>query len=193
MSLSKVAYGWKFYLHLLNVVPIQTKAVTAAVLAYLGNVLTQKVFEKSPKMNHTRALKFVAYYLILVPIAHYWYKLLDVAFPKKKEKDGNAKPSLIDSSVLKKLAADELLFDPFCIVFFYTVISILERKNPSEIKDRIVENYWPTQKASWKLWPMVQLVNFAVIPGHLRILFINVVSFFWGIFLQVQAGKVKQQ
>jgi protein Mpv17 len=125
---------------------------------------------------------------------------LDIIFSKPRKWD--EKPSsAIDSSVLKKLAADELIFDPFCIVFFYTIIGLLERKNIREIKSKIVANYWETQKMSWKIWPLVQLVNFAIVPGNfsrclcltlqgnLRILFINAVSFFWGIFLQLKAGK----
>jgi len=143
-------------------------------------------------MDHAQALKFVAYYLILVPIAHYWYKFLDTAFQQRKKfKDGKEQPQPVDYSiVLKKLAADELLFDPFCIVFFYSVIGLLERKSVSDIVKKIKAEYWITQKMSWKVWPIVQLVNFALVPGKLRILFINMVSFWWGIFLQIRAGKV---
>jgi len=140
-------------------------------------------------MDQRRALKFVMFYLILTPISHYWYKYLDRLFEKKrKEKADDEKKSLIDPTALKKLALDELLYDPFCIVLFFTVISILEGKNLSQVKDKIVKEYWVTQKMSWRIWPIVQLINFAVVPGNLRILFINLVSFFWGIFLQIRAG-----
>ena len=83
MSLSKVS---KIYMHFLTYTPIPTKvnldsvyhkgiliqvsvkAVTAATLSYLANFITTKFITKSP-MDQKRALKFVAYYLILTPIA----------------------------------------------------------------------------------------------------------------------------
>jgi len=169
-----------------DVVPIQTKALTAGTLSFLGNVMTQKVFEKNPKFDYARALKFVIFALLLTPISHYWYKLLDNLFPKNAKK---IEATGFDTSALKKLAMDELVYDPFCIVFFYTVIGILEGNNPSQIKQKIINLYWPTQLASWKVWPIVQLINFSVVPSHLRILFINSVSFWWGIYLQLKAGK----
>jgi len=186
--MSKINYGWRFYKHMLQYSPIPTKATTAAVLSFLGNVITQKVFEKNPQMNYNRAVKFVVYASLITPISHYWYKLLDSLFPKDKSRDSDEN-KIIDGTVLKKLALDELLYDPFCIVFFFSIIGLLERQNLEQIKSKIVKDYWQTQKMSWKVWPVVQFVNFAVVPDNMRILFINLVGFFWGIFLQVMAGK----
>jgi len=185
MSLSKnLRYGWKFYLHLLNTVPIQTKAITSGTLSYLASVITQKFFEKQPKMDHMRALKFVIYAFLQTTVSHYWYKFLDSCF-----KDNSATKGSFDSSAIKKLLLDELLYDPFCIVFFFTIVGLLERKTPTEIIEKIRRDWWPTQNMSWKIWPLFQLINFMLIPGHLRILFVNFVSFFWGIFLQMKAAR----
>ncbi|PRP84936.1 Mpv17 / PMP22 family protein [Planoprotostelium fungivorum] len=200
MSLSKPIYAWKFYIHLLKTVPIQTKTGTAIVLGFLGNIVTQKVFEKKATFEWGRAGKVLAYYAIMMPIAHYWYKFLDRLFEKRAErakldaeKEKEKKPqtglSVIDSTVLKKLALDELIFDPFCIFLFFTVIGVLERKSLSQIREKIGKEYWITQKMSWKLWPAVQLINFALVPGDFRILFVNVISFVWGIFLQLRASN----
>src|SRR5690242_17583827 len=118
---------------------------------------------------------------LISDLLSYWYKFLDRLFAKKnKDKvdtpTGNvAKKPLIDSTVLKKLALDELLFDPFCIVLFFSIVGLLERKSLSQIREKIGKEYWITQKMSWRVWPAVQLLNFAFVPGHLRILFINLV------------------
>jgi len=133
----------------------------------------------------------------MMPIAHFWYKFLDRLFEKRRlrqEKENGTKEtkpqtglSVIDGTVLKKLALDELLFDPFCIVLFFTVIGVMERKSLAQIKEKIGKEYWVTQKMSWRLWPAVQLINFALVPGEFRILFVNIISFMWGIFLQLRA------
>jgi len=190
MSLSKQAnHAWKVYLHFLHELPVTTRIATTALLTYTGNVITQKLFEKQPRMNQTRALKFVLFSMMLTPISHYWYIFLDKLFPKPKEK---SEGSSIDVTALKKLAVDELIYDPFCILFFFTVIGLLDRQSFGQIRERIRLNYWETQKMSWRVWPLVQLVNFMVVPSVLRLPFINIVSFFWGIFLQIMAGRSRK-
>jgi len=193
MSLSKnIRYTWKFYLHLLNTVPVQTKALTAGSLSYLGSIITQKVFEKQPSMNHARALKFVAFSMLLTPISHVWYKYLDTLFKEDPAASGDAskkKSSGFNTTALKKMLVDELLYDPFCIVFFFVVIGLFERKSGQEIVEKVKKEFWPTQIMSWKVWPAFQLINFMVIPSNLRILFMNFVSFFWGIFMQIKASQ----
>jgi len=111
---------------------------------------------------------------------------LDTLFPKDKDTSPDA---VVDPSAIKKLVFDELVYDPFCIVFFFTVISLLEGKGFNDIYQKLVKEYWTTQKASWAIWPIAQFLNFQYIPPNLRILFINLIGFFWSIFLQVRQSK----
>jgi hypothetical protein len=110
-------------------------------------------------------------------------------FQERSKSDPETKKPAFDSSAIKKMLLDELLYDPFCIVFFFTVIGLFERKSPTEIVEKVKQDWWPTQTMSWRVWPAFQLVNFMFVPGHLRLLFMNFVSFFWGIFLQLKAAK----
>jgi hypothetical protein len=41
---------------------------------------------------------------------------------------------------------------------------------------------------SWRVWPIAQLINFAFVPLHFRVLFGNIVRFFWTIYLSYQAA-----
>ena len=90
------------------------------------------------------------------------------------------------------MLVDEILYDPFCIVFFYTVIGLFNREPISQIIATIRSEYWTTQLSSWKLWPIVQIVNFAVVPSQLRLLFMNVFSFVWSIYLQLRVNPQKK-
>ena len=36
---------------------------------------------------------------------------------------------------------------------------------------------------SWKIWPVVNLVNLFWVPMNYRVLFVNVVGFFWNTYL----------
>jgi hypothetical protein len=45
------------------------------------------------------------------------------------------------------------------------------------------------RQANWKLWPFANLVNFAFVPLQLRVLFGNVVSIGWSIYVSAAANK----
>ena len=36
---------------------------------------------------------------------------------------------------------------------------------------------------NWKIWTVPQLINLSVIPVEFRVLFANLVAFFWNIYL----------
>lgn len=55
--------------------------------------------------------------------------------------------------------------------------------------DEIKVKLWPTLRANYMLWPAAHLINFAFVPGDLRILYINVIALFWTCFLSIQANK----
>ena len=42
---------------------------------------------------------------------------------------------------------------------------------------------------NWKIWTVPQLVNLSVIPVEFRVLFANLVAFFWNIYLSSKTAK----
>lgn len=45
-----------------------------------------------------------------------------------------------------------------------------------DIKKKLAEKWEQTLYTNWKLWPFVQLGNFTLVPLHLRLMVVNVVS-----------------
>lgn len=45
------------------------------------------------------------------------------------------------------------------------------------------EKFWPVMQAGWRLWPMVSLLNFSVVPFQWRMTLGNVVGLFWGVWM----------
>jgi hypothetical protein len=77
-------------------------------------------------------------YIFIYSIDSFWYKYLDTLFEQKNKKAKNEEGSIpVDSTVLKKVALDELFFDPFCLIYFFTVMGLLEGLTFGQIKDRI--------------------------------------------------------
>ena len=49
--------------------------------------------------------------------------------------------------------------------------------------DNIKKKFFPTLWVNWHVWPVINFLNFALIPQKYHILLINVVSVFWTGFL----------
>jgi hypothetical protein len=177
-----------FYSQLLAKKPIKTKAITAAVINVIGNVVNQTVFEKKLRgggsLDIYRASTFGLYASVLSFIIHHWYLFLD-------------SKSLTRNHVWVRLLVDQLFFSPFITAFFFafmevmayireTVTSTSERA-PQPLADRIAkrlsQSYINTQQMCWRIWPLAQLINFRYVPAPYRVLFGNLVGFFWGIYL----------
>ena len=53
------------------------------------------------------------------------------------------------------------------------------------IKNDMGNNYWTSLVANWELWVPASLVNMAFVRPELRVLYVNVVFFFWTIILSI--------
>ena len=48
---------------------------------------------------------------------------------------------------------------------------------------------WETLVANWYCWPIINFVNFLVIPVNYRVLFSNLAAVFWNMFLSSVANR----
>ena len=51
------------------------------------------------------------------------------------------------------------------------------------------QDTFPILYASYKIWPLASIVNFAFIPVEKRIVFLSAVGLVWGVFLSLTAAK----
>eukprot|EP01112_Ceratiomyxa_fruticulosa_P020445 TRINITY_DN695_c0_g1_i1.p1 TRINITY_DN695_c0_g1~~TRINITY_DN695_c0_g1_i1.p1 ORF type:complete len:193 (+),score=49.19 TRINITY_DN695_c0_g1_i1:99-677(+) len=168
----------EWYLGSLKKNPIRTKALTSAILSFLSNVIAQKFIEKRRGLDYARLIRFTVFALLSSPVTHKWYELCDSIFRGRKS----------STQVYERLALDQLLFAPFINVYFFTVMCILGG-NPSSAPAVVRSQLWPTLKASWKVWPLAQFINFNFVPPQLRVLFGNFVAFFWSMYLSSLSSK----
>ena len=102
------------------------------------------------------------------PIIHFWYKFCDRAFA--------GKPALL------RLVVDQILFSTSLNAFFFSLLNILNGKF-ANIPGDVVSKVPGTMLMSWRVWPLAQYINFNYVPANLRVLFGNLVGFFWSIYL----------
>jgi len=99
-------------------------------------------------------------------------------------------------TVFSKVSFDMLVVSPFVclpvaylvksVIFQYTVSEALTRYKDDVMKNGLLLKYW-------SLWGPVQCMTFGVVPVHLRIAFIAVISFFWLIIFSSVTAKGQKE
>jgi peroxisomal membrane protein 2 len=120
-------------------------------------------------------------FVLQAPWNHFYYQLLDGALPP------TADPFTATTGI--KVVFDQFVQAPIFTVLIFGFLGLLEGKTADEIKKQLDEDYVDTMLANGKLWVPATAVNIAFCPPILRVLFLNVVFFFWSIFLSLKLNK----
>ncbi|KAK0460093.1 uncharacterized protein EV420DRAFT_1534994 [Desarmillaria tabescens] len=148
---------------------------TAAILFGTGDIIAQQAIEKRGFRQHDfiRTARLTFYGGALFgPVMTWWYQFLNrIQF---------ASPTrAIPSST------------PFAVGAFFASMSVLEGV-PHEAYPRIQAAYVPTILRNWGVFIPTQIINFALVPHHMRFVVVSVVSLFWNTYLSaVNARQAK--
>ncbi len=108
--------------------------------------------------------------VVFGPAAATWYKFLQ----------RNVNLASPNATVAARVACDQLLFAPTFIGVFLSSMALLEGGSPREKLDK---NYTTALSSNYLVWPLVQALNFKMVPLEHRVLFVNVVSIGWNCYL----------
>ena len=109
--------------------------------------------------------------LVVPPIYLQWYNWLDAKFRICEKGPLNRK------ILVKKMVLDQFLLTPVILVLFFITMNAMERK-PDWLEE-CKQKFWKTFAADCCFWLPVQALNFAYVPGDLRVAFIAVATFMW--------------
>ncbi|OSD00772.1 hypothetical protein PYCCODRAFT_1437118 [Trametes coccinea BRFM310] len=161
--------------------PMVTQCVTSAVLFGSGDIVAQQVFEKKGFANHdfmrTARLAFYGG-AIFGPVLTKWLQFLE-----------RLKFSSPVKGVVYRVYLDQGVFTPMVVGMFFGSLTLLEGKSVTAAKERIKEAYVPTLIRNWGVFIPTQIVNFAIVPPHLRFVTVGVVSLFWNAYLSSVNAK----
>lgn len=173
---------------------MQTKMVTAAVLAGLGDVIAQRI-EGSAGFAVRRFISLIAVnVLYIVPLLNCFYEANEKLIGQRFEPKGLA----VKTGAM--LAFDQLFNAPLCIIGFYYAFglsSAIFSAGPfpsltalgASITSKLKADYLATLYNNWKVWVLPQLFNFWLVPPQLRLFFANCVALVWNVVLSVMANR----
>eukprot|EP00665_Eupelagonemidae_sp_cell47_P002133 gene2133-6020_t len=165
---------WRGYSSALDSHPLYTKAITAAVLGALGDLLAQR--SSGAAFDPQRLLAVTLDGLLVSgPMLHLGYTWLESAIPCAGR--GSKRNTLL------QVLVDELVFDPLFIGAFFFTTGAVERQHPwRETLPNLRRSYWPTLRSglitSTLLMP-VQFFSFRHLPVKLRVLVCSLGDVAW--------------
>jgi hypothetical protein len=166
------------YGRLLTRYPLATKSITSAVLVGLGDLLSQGIemwLKDKAQVPDLQRISTMAIFggVYVGPLLHYWYTfVLGRYFPS---------PSFL--TVLKKTILDQTLFATFGCYSFFIGLTLLNGGTLEQGHTKVRKELWQTLQANWTIWPVVQLVNFSIVPIQYQVLVVNSVAVFWNAYL----------
>ncbi|XP_043717308.1 protein sym-1 [Telopea speciosissima] len=167
-----------WYLAVLEKYPVFTKAVTSALLTFVGDLICQLWIDQVSTLDLKRTFLFTLLGFVLVgPTLHFWYLYLSklVTVPGA-------------SGALLRLLLDQFLFSPIFIGVFLSVLVTLEGR-PSEVVPKLQQEWFSAVLANWQLWIPFQFLNFRFVPQQFQVLVANVVALAWNVILSFKAHK----
>ncbi|XP_028136629.1 mpv17-like protein [Diabrotica virgifera virgifera] len=146
--------------------------VQAGTLMSTGDLVAQVVVEKkTDTIDFERTIRFGFIGISVVgPAVSVWYRLLS----KSKY------------SLLQRVAIDQLLFAPSLLPVMITSVNVLKGQNWFQIKDELKHKYFHILITNYKVWPLVQFINFKYIPLKYQVAFGQGVGIFWNTYLSLK-------
>ncbi|KAF9975985.1 hypothetical protein BGZ73_000150 [Actinomortierella ambigua] len=93
---------------------------------------------------------------------------------------------------LRRMLADQILFAPVGLAMLFTALTVLEGGGAKEIHEKLNESYPAALKANYTIWPIVQLVNFSIMPLQFRLPFVSAVGIAWNAYLSLVNNRGRQ-
>lgn len=59
------------------------------------------------------------------------------------------------------------------------------------LKKDMLSKYWPTLKENWKVWPLVHVITYALVPLQLRVVWVSLAGVCWSTYLSFIVNDVK--
>ncbi|KAJ7359762.1 hypothetical protein DFH08DRAFT_416647 [Mycena albidolilacea] len=162
--------------------PMAAQCGTAALLFGAGDIIAQQAVERKGKEHDFARTARLTFYggAMFGPAMTKWYQLLNrIQFQTPTK------------AIVYRVWLDQCVLTPGAVIVFFGSMALLEGK-PNDIVPRIGAGYVPTLLRNWAVFVPTQIINFWLVPPHLRFVVVSVVSLFWNTYLSVANSMAKK-
>ncbi|XP_051174389.1 mpv17-like protein isoform X1 [Leptopilina boulardi] len=158
--------------------PVARGMASYVVIWPVASLIQQKITGKE-KLDYIQALRFSIYGgFFVAPTLYAWLKVASRLWPRADLK-----------SALTKALVEQVTYGPSAMCCFFFGISLLEFKPISECVDQVKEKFWPTYKIGVCVWPILQTINFLLVPEKNRVVYVSICSLMWTSFLAYMKSR----
>jgi len=183
---------YQTYMKQLDKNPMVTKAITTGVIQAIGDIVSQSIEKKNIALLFTsdlswmRVLSFTLSGCLFVgPYIHYLYEFLWKIGTWQERKYGTSKTKQTMTQVFVDQTVGVAIFIPLYFYVYELIEAAVCLRLPVLLNatTKIQKEISGVFLMQYKVWPIALSINFALIPQNLRVLFSNVISLFWNVFL----------
>lgn len=180
---------WEAYEVAVKMNPIETKACISGIVYSFGDLIAQNYEGRDvSEWDRGRVLRSgLCGLLAHGPLSHLYYLGLDTAFAQQSFID-------VDSwmSPIIKVGIDQTVWSIFWNSTYYVLLGILKAESPQTIVSSVRQSWWDLLKAGWRLWPIVHVCTYGIIPVQHRLLFVDTVELIWVCILSTYGQQQRQ-
>ncbi|XP_076674585.1 mpv17-like protein [Andrena cerasifolii] len=152
--------------------PIVRGMASYTIIWPTGSLLQQKL-AGNEELNYIQALRFSLYGgFFVAPTLYCWIRCSSHFWPKSDLK-----------SAITKALIEQVTYSPTAMCCFFFGMNLLELKPVAECVEEVKQKFWPTYKIGVCVWPVLQTINFFLIPEHNRVVYVSFCSLIWTSFL----------
>lgn len=179
--------------------PLSANAVSAGVIALLGDILAQLIEAQARgtvtsfggnKLNVVRMASFAASGMVFVgPYLHVFYGYLWALGSNLQSRYNTSRSQQVLLQVCLDQTIGIILFYPVYYYVYEYCEAILGLKALGPVLQRATSkmlsggNLLSVFLANWIVWVPAQLCTFALVPERLRVIVSNIFSVFWNCYL----------
>ena len=187
---------WTRYVQLLQKYPVRTNVLTAGIVGFTGDLLSQNVESQvhadvvvEEQQNLARALKVATWNaMVSGPLTH-WFKFLDTKWPLPPGAVGRDQCL----TVAKKVCLNQCTAAPLNNAGFYSWVLMWQHITDEQgdhsqglledIGTKLTNDLPQTTVNSCLVWGTAWTINMLFLPPHTRVLFNSVGQVFWTAYL----------
>lgn len=133
--------------------------------------------ERIVRFNFRRWFGFMGWALFITIFQVPWYKILNAFYTED--------PTVIQ--VLERVLTDQLLYSPVSLYFFFMYSNyVIEGGDKYTFSIKIRRLYITTLGCNYMVWPLMQFINFLIVPKHYQVPFSSCVGVVWNCFLSMR-------
>nr|XP_022909419.1 protein Mpv17 isoform X2 [Onthophagus taurus] len=163
--------------------PFLRPAIQTAILMSAGDIIAQTVIYKRSfneiDLRRTRQFACLGFFLV-GPSSIIWYTVLSKLVSAKDPK-----------AALKKVFFDQCCFAPCSMVVCLFTLGLIQGKTVDDTIAGIKKNYFDILMTNYKLFPLVQLVNFYFVPLKHQVLLVQSVALIFNTYLSWKTQDAK--